>query len=334
MHTRRTAASEPLIGPDGFQLLPPELMAEAAELMPAETRPTRTSRAARSGHRQHQEAADDAAAAEEELLAGPPEPEARVSGRTARATARRDRQQRRGRKRPRERAAAVPRRQPKRARRNSGSFAEDDFMVDEDDSFLAASDEDEPDSDADSEAVWSEGSELEDPAEEDDEEAEGEEPDPVSTTGTWQLLQLCLLHCIWFTGCHFPAVAFVVPKVLMRYFNFCPWQPSISQTAALQCGSSSLIDQRHDVQEAEARRAATAARRAENRQRRRAAAAAPEGLALSQGEGGGAPRRLGVARPRELTMYEWLQARRPAAKVHRIRAIGSSTPPETSLHLL
>ena len=179
--TRRTAASEPLIGPDGFQQLPPELMMEAEQQLPAEPRPARPSRGARGGLRRQQEASDEGDAAAEELAdLGPSaaaEPEGRASGRAARAAARRDRQQR-GRKRRRERAAPAPRRQGKRARR---TVPDHDFVVDEDGEFLAASDEDEPDSDADSEAIWSEGSELDDPVEEDeqDEDDEGLVDDPV-----------------------------------------------------------------------------------------------------------------------------------------------------------
>ena len=83
------------------------------------------------------------------------------------------------------------------------------------------------------------------------------------------------------------------------------------------------------LQEAEARRAATAARRAENRQRRRAAAmAVQESAGLSQGEGG-VPRRLGAAKAREPTMYEWLQVGAAAEQQHpepvhkRARATGA-----------
>ncbi len=179
--TRQTASSEPLIGPDGFQQLPPELMMEAEQQQqPAEPRPPRPGRGARGRPRRQQEPSEDIAVVEHDTEARPSsaaEPEERATGRAARAAARQDRQ-RRGRKRPRERPTAAPRRQGKRARRTVGDH---DFVDDEDGDFLVASDEDEPDSDADSEAVWSEGSELDDPVgrDVDDDDEEGLDDDPV-----------------------------------------------------------------------------------------------------------------------------------------------------------
>jgi len=311
--TRRTAASEPLIGPDGFQQLPPELMMEAEQLLPAEARPPRPGRGARGRPRRQQEPSEGIAFVDDDAEAGPSsaaEPERGATGRAARAAARQDRQ-RRGRKRPRERAAAAPRRQGKRARRTVGDH---DFVDDEDGDFLVASDEDEPDSDADSEAVWSEGSELDDPVGEDaeDDDDEGLDDDPVRHPSICtQTISAGLLGFRKHDNPSLASVGIIKPTGGNRGKFVGLQKPQMPRSKvgariwhAAASGMSSYVVV---VQEAETRRAATAARRAENRQRRRAATAAVQEVAgFSQGEGG-APRRLGAAKAREPTMYEWLQ---------------------------